>query len=234
LAAAARTDARGPTDRSLAGWVCHRGRTSPWLEAIAGIRQRSSPRLGSKPVRAGSPDPLRGTCKSIRRSGFHLRDRNKQAPPPPSERQKRCAGQSVRGYFPSGSAVSSIGGQYLGVLFLGNLGNPVLGIFGIVPVHAGQSVVRAGQSVQGVSLVEPCYFAQVGTILPLVAPAAAAAATGQPQQQQQRSTARTERARSKLVVPRRRRRSAHQVRGRSREHAVLHVQDQLVANSAVQ
>ena len=38
-------------------------------------------------------------------------------------------------------------GRYLGVVVLGNLGNLVLhsGIFGIVPVHAGQSVHCAGQ-----------------------------------------------------------------------------------------
>ena len=101
-------------------------------------------------------------------SGSHRRDRLKH----PSERQKMCAGQGVRGFFPSGSAVSSIGA--------------IFGILGsweswesssresssrescrVTRVHAGHSV-RAGQSVQGVSLVEPCYFAQVGTTLPLV------------------------------------------------------------------
>ena len=35
-----------------AGYAIGEGRTSPWLEAIAGIRQRPYPRLGSKPVPA--------------------------------------------------------------------------------------------------------------------------------------------------------------------------------------
>ena len=35
-----------------AGYAIGEGRTSPWLEAIAGIRQRPCPRLGSKPVPA--------------------------------------------------------------------------------------------------------------------------------------------------------------------------------------
>ena len=35
-----------------AGYAIGEGRTSPWLEAIAEIRQRSCPRLGSKPVPA--------------------------------------------------------------------------------------------------------------------------------------------------------------------------------------
>jgi hypothetical protein len=88
------------------------------------------------------------------------------------------------------------------------------------------------QSVQGVSLEEPCYFAQVGTT-PYPwwsegSPAAAAAAAAGQQQQQQRSTARIECART--VVPSRRRRSAHREEGL--ENAVLHVQYQLV-NSAV-
>jgi hypothetical protein len=43
-----------------------------------------------------------------------------------------CAGQGVRGFSPSGSAVSSIGAIF-GSLVLGNLGNLVIGtIFGIV------------------------------------------------------------------------------------------------------
>jgi hypothetical protein len=68
-----------------------------------------------------------------------------------------CAGQGVRGFFPSGSAVSSIGAIF-GILVLGNLGNLVLGTVGNLRnragacCDAGQSV-RAGQSVQGVSLV---------------------------------------------------------------------------------
>ena len=35
-----------------AGYAIGEGRTSPWLEAIAGIRERPCPRLGSKPVPA--------------------------------------------------------------------------------------------------------------------------------------------------------------------------------------
>ena len=45
-------------------------------------------------ARAGSPDPLRGTCKSP--SGSHRRDPSQA---PPSERQKRCAGRGVRASF---------------------------------------------------------------------------------------------------------------------------------------
>jgi hypothetical protein len=37
---------------ATAGYAIGEGRTSPWLEAIAGIRQRPCPRLGSKPVPA--------------------------------------------------------------------------------------------------------------------------------------------------------------------------------------
>ena len=103
-----------------AGYAIGEERTSPWLGAIAGIRQRSYPRLGSKPV------PAPRTRYEVRAKvsvGF--------SPPrlqraPPSERQKMCAGQGVRGFFPSGSAVSSIGAN-LGFLVLGNLGNLVLG-----------------------------------------------------------------------------------------------------------
>ena len=74
-----------------AGYAIGEERTSPWLEAIAGIRQRSCPRLGSKPV------PAPRTRSEVRASlsvGFSP-PRPQQAPPP--ERQKRCAGQGVRG-----------------------------------------------------------------------------------------------------------------------------------------
>ena len=53
------------------------GRTSPWLEAITGIRSDhvSQARLHA---RAGSPDPSEGTCTSP--SGFHRRDRATSTP----------------------------------------------------------------------------------------------------------------------------------------------------------
>ena len=74
-----------------AGYAIGEDRTSPWLEAIAGIRERSCPRLGSKPV------PAPRTRSEVRASlsvGFSP-PRLQQAPPP--ERQKWCAGQGVRG-----------------------------------------------------------------------------------------------------------------------------------------
>ena len=40
-----------------AGYAIGEGRTSPWLEAIAGIRERPCPRLGSKPVPAPRTRP---------------------------------------------------------------------------------------------------------------------------------------------------------------------------------
>ena len=40
-----------------AGYAIGEERTSPWLEAIAGIRERSYPRLGSKPVPAPRTRP---------------------------------------------------------------------------------------------------------------------------------------------------------------------------------
>ena len=78
------------SDRT-AGYAIGEGRTSPWLEAIAGIRERPYPRLGSKPV------PAPRTRSEVRASlsvGFSP-PRLQQAPPP--ERQKMCAGQGVRG-----------------------------------------------------------------------------------------------------------------------------------------
>ena len=44
------------SDRT-AGYAIGEDRTSPWLEAIAGIRERSCPRLGSKPVPAPRTRP---------------------------------------------------------------------------------------------------------------------------------------------------------------------------------
>ena len=74
-----------------AGYAIGGGRTSPWLEAIAGIRERPYPRLGSKPV------PAPRTRSEVRASlsvGL-LPPRPQHAPPP--ERQKRCVGQGVCG-----------------------------------------------------------------------------------------------------------------------------------------
>jgi len=87
----------GRTHRSLAGYAIGEDRTSPWLEAIAGIRQRPYPRLGSKPVPAPrARDPLRGTCKSAP-SGFHRRDRNEHPLPSAS---KCVRGLGFAGIFP--------------------------------------------------------------------------------------------------------------------------------------
>ena len=148
-----------------AGYAIGEDRTSPWLEAIAGIRSDHVPGWAPSPCRLPGP-----VTRYVQVSVGFSPPRLQRAPP--SERQKMCAGQGVRGFFPSGSAVSSIGA--------------IFGILGsweswesssresssrescrVTRVHAGHSV-RAGQSVQGVSLVEPCYFAQVGTTLPLV------------------------------------------------------------------
>ena len=84
-----------------AGYAIGEDRTSPWLEAIAGIRQRSCPRLGSKPV------PAPRTRSEVRASlsvGFSP-PRPQQAPL--SERQKRCAGHGVRGSWGQGTAPSA-------------------------------------------------------------------------------------------------------------------------------
>jgi len=158
---------RPTVDRPLAGWV---GMPSGTDITLAGSHCRDPPAIVSQAGWAPSPCRLPGPVTryvQVYPSVGFSSPRSQQAstPPPPSERQKRCAGQSVRGYFPSGSL--RLGGNIWESYFLGTLGIQFSGIFGIVPVHAGQSV-RAGQSVQGVSLVEPCYFAQVGTTLPLV------------------------------------------------------------------
>ena len=69
------------SDRT-AGYAIGEGRTSPWLEAIAGIRERPYPRLGSKPV----PAPrTRSGVRDMSPSGFHRRDRLKH--PLPSARK---------------------------------------------------------------------------------------------------------------------------------------------------
>ena len=83
-----------------AGYAIGEGRTSPWLEAIAGIRERPYPRLGSKPVPAPRTRP---EVRCGLRHGFHRRcPRLKQAPLPSAKKgwgkplpsQKVCAGQS--------------------------------------------------------------------------------------------------------------------------------------------
>ena len=86
-----------------AGYAIGEGRTSPWLEAIAGIRQRPCPRLGSKPV----PAPrTRHEVRDMSPSGSHRRDRLKHPLPSASKcvRGERCAGE--------------FSGQVLGVSFL--------------------------------------------------------------------------------------------------------------------
>eukprot|EP00964_Phaeocystis_antarctica_P116009 scaffold79988_cov63-Phaeocystis_antarctica.AAC.3 len=61
------------SDRT-AGYAIGEERTSPWLEAITGIREQSYPRLGSKPV----PAPrTRSEVRDMSPSGFHRRDRLK-------------------------------------------------------------------------------------------------------------------------------------------------------------
>ena len=72
-----------------AGYAIGEGRTSPRLEAIAGIRSDHVP--GWLQARAGSPDPSGGYVQVSRR--FHRSDRNKH---PPFERQIWCAGQNLK------------------------------------------------------------------------------------------------------------------------------------------
>ena len=72
------------SDRT-AGYAIGEGRTSPWLEAIAGIRERSCPRLDSKPL----PAPrTRSGVRDMSPSDFpeYSPPRPSQAPHP--ERQK--------------------------------------------------------------------------------------------------------------------------------------------------
>ena len=136
-------------------------RTSPWLEAIAGIRSNRIPGWApslhpTKPVSAPrTADPLRGTVRTSARVFTGSVPRLKHLLFVPSA--SKCVRGRVCEAFSQKRvrAVSSIGlhypldwgNNYLGVLVLGNLGNLVLhsGIFGIVPVHAGQSVHCAGQ-----------------------------------------------------------------------------------------
>jgi hypothetical protein len=79
-----------------AGCAIGEDRTSPWLEAIAGIRQRPYPRLGSKPV------PAPRTRYEVRCG----RDRDSSTPfrAPENVCGARCAGE--------------FSGQVLGVSFL--------------------------------------------------------------------------------------------------------------------
>eukprot|EP00964_Phaeocystis_antarctica_P034460 scaffold19600_cov109-Phaeocystis_antarctica.AAC.1 len=61
-----------------AGYAIGEGRTSPWLEAIAGIRERPYPRPGLQ-ARAGSTDPIRGTRQGDPQREGKLRMRRKRA-----------------------------------------------------------------------------------------------------------------------------------------------------------
>jgi len=87
------------SDRT-AGYAIGEDRTSPWLEAIAGIRERSCPRLGSKPVPAPRTRP-EVWCGL--RHGFSPAVPATQAPFRAPENVvrvnpflARCAGQGVR------------------------------------------------------------------------------------------------------------------------------------------
>ena len=99
-----------------AGYAIGEGRTSPWLEAIAGIRQRPYPRLGSKPV----PAPrTRYEVRDMSPSGSHRRDRLKHPLPSASKcvRGIVCAGQSESGSL----GVSTSGSGYLMSLLQQNM-----------------------------------------------------------------------------------------------------------------
>ena len=200
-------------------WVCHRGRTDITL---AGSRCRDPPAIVSQAglqARAGSPDPLRGTCKSIRRSGFHLRDRNKQAPPPPPSARNGVRGRAC-------GAISQAGLFDWGAIF-GSL----------ISWEPWESSSRGSSESCRCMLGRACVRGKVCrayllwslVILPRLAPpypwwsegspaaAAAAAAAGQPQlyvaaQRSSSSSARTERARSPEPAQ-----TFRTSRGRSRE-----------------
>ena len=87
-----------------AGYAIGEGRTSPWLEAIAGIRERPCPRLGSKPVpapwtRSRVRDCLRRVFSFL---NFHRRDRLKH--PLPSARwcRRKVVALCMISYRPCG------------------------------------------------------------------------------------------------------------------------------------
>jgi hypothetical protein len=73
-----------------AGYAIGEGRTSPWLEAIAGIRSDHVPGWAPSPCRLPGP-----VTRYVQVSVGFSPPRPQRAPP--SERQKMCAGQSVRG-----------------------------------------------------------------------------------------------------------------------------------------
>jgi hypothetical protein len=81
-----------------AGCAIGEGRTSPWLEAIAGIRQRPYPRLGSKPVPA--PRTRYEVRCGLRRGFSPAVYRDSSTPFPSASKYVRgsvCAGQSESG-----------------------------------------------------------------------------------------------------------------------------------------
>jgi hypothetical protein len=137
-----------------AGYAIGEDRTSPWLEAIAGIRQRSCPRLGSKPV----PAPRTRYLLTSTRYETCLRRVFTAATvsSTPFRAPVSVCGAGCAGLFPKRVCCFFDWGNIWESGSRDDLRNRV-----------GQSV-HAGQSVQGVSLEEPCYFAQVGTTLPLV------------------------------------------------------------------
>eukprot|EP00964_Phaeocystis_antarctica_P010121 scaffold5543_cov39-Phaeocystis_antarctica.AAC.2 len=69
------------SDRT-AGYAIGEDRTSPWLEAIAGIRERPCPRLAPSPCRLPGPVPM-----YVQVSVGFSPPRPQQAPPP--ERRRR-------------------------------------------------------------------------------------------------------------------------------------------------
>jgi hypothetical protein len=85
-----------------AGYAIGEGRTSPWLEAIAGIRERPYPRLGSKPVPA--PRTRSEVRASLRRVLTAATATSTPSRAPEKVCGARCAGE--------------FSGQVLGVSFL--------------------------------------------------------------------------------------------------------------------
>ena len=95
-----------------AGYAIGEGRTSPWLKANAGIRERPYPRLGSKPVSAPRTRSVRGMVRSSARI---FTGGARDSSPLPSARKcgqgkpllsQMCAGQSsVRGNLMCGQDV---------------------------------------------------------------------------------------------------------------------------------
>ena len=85
------------------------GRTSPWLEAIAGIRQRPCPRLGSKPVPAPRTRPeVRASLRRVFTAATAIKTATSGTPGEEGRHARRHLWGIVRVGWPS-LAAQSIG-----------------------------------------------------------------------------------------------------------------------------